>query len=384
MKIAAFRNFLSIKAGAQGAFINMMESLRRRNHKIDIYVLDISDELRNELEEHGFNVTSLSFKEWKIAGLDVIHTFNDFRAMYQLRKWAKKINNGNYDIAFVDHHYYSPLLLPFFKIPKVYYCYEPPRCYYETIISNDIRPKIYKIITILSKYIDKYCVKFADLILCNSDYEREYIWRTYGIFPVTNYLGVDLEKYRKLNLEKENLVVSVGVLSPVKAHDFVIRSIGMIPKNKRPRFVIITAGITSDKEEKKLYKLAAQNNVDLEIKNKYISDEEFAELHSKAKVVAIAYIMDPSIEPVALAFETPIVAVREAGARETIINGETGILTNRDEREFAEAIEYLLDHPEVAAEMGRKGREWIEKNFTWGKCAENLEKNFERVLNSKR
>lgn len=384
MKIAAIRNFLNAKAGAQGAFLNMMNSLSRRHHEIDIYVLNISDELKYELEEHGFKVTSLDFNEWRIVGLNPFRTINDLRAMYRFKKLAKKINASDYDVAFTDHADYSPLIHPFLKIPKVYYCYEPPRKYYEPPISNDVFLKIYKIVTFLSKFLDKYCVKYADLVLSNSDYISEYIWRVYGIFPITNYLGVDLEKYKKLNIEKENLVISVAILKPPKAHDFVIRSIGMIPKDKRPRFVIITAGITSDKEEMKLYKLAEQNNVDLEIKNTYISDEEFAELHCKAKVVAIAYIMEPSIEPVALAFETPIVAVREGGARETIINGETGILTNRDEREFAQAIEYLLDNPDIASEMGKKGQDWIKKNFMWDKCAENLERNLERVLKGQR
>ena len=389
MKIVAIHSFLLVKARAEGAFIDMMKALRRRGHEVDIHVLNISDELREQLKD-DFNITSLNFKQSHHRYLDpYLYLINQLKVLRQYKKVSKVINN-RYDLAFVDHLYYSPLLLPLLNIPKIYYCYEPPRTYYEPVIIFSNRPKafrIYRAITfpanVINKHIDRYCVKFADLILCNSDYEREYIWRTYGIFPVTNYLGVDLEKYRKLNLEKENLVVSVGVLSPAKAHDFVIRSIGMIPKDNRPRFVIITAGIAQNKEKERLYKLAAQNNVKLEIKTKYISDEEFAELHSKAKVVAIAYIMDPSIEPVSLAFETPIVAVREAGARETIINGETGILTNRDEKEFAEAIEYLLNHPEVAAEMGRKGREWIEKNFTWEKCAENLERNFDKAISDK-
>jgi glycosyltransferase involved in cell wall biosynthesis len=233
----------------------------------------------------------------------------------------------------------------------------------------------------INKYIDKFCVKHADLILTNSDYEREYIWRTYGLFPITNRLGVDPNKFRRLDLDKEYFIVSVGVIVPVKAHDFVIRSVALIPGDKRPKVVVV--GSSGDKRYiKELKKLAKDREVKLEIKIN-VSDEEIVRLYNKARVTAIAYVMEPSIEPESLGCETPIVAVREAGARETIINGETGILTNRHEEKFAEAIEYILDHPDVAAKMGRKGREWIEKNFTWDKCAENLERNFERVLNRK-
>jgi glycosyltransferase involved in cell wall biosynthesis len=71
--------------------------------------------------------------------------------------------------------------------------------------------------------------------------------------------------------------------------------------------------------------------------------------------MAIPYIMEPSVESVAYAFKTPIVAVREAGAREAVINKVTGLLTPGNEREFAKAIEFLLDNPGIAAKMGERG-----------------------------
>jgi len=388
MKIAAIHSFLNIKAGAQLAFLNMMMSLRNRGHEIDIYLLGISGELRKELQNY-FEITSLNFKEWRFSYMGFfLMLVNRFRAMRQFRRLADEINRGDYDLAFIDHSDYSPLILPYLKIPKVYYCYEPPRRYYEPVYSympkEQVCTKIYLlnrvapfIPDIIDKELDRCCVRFADLILCPSDYSREYTWRTYGMFPVTNYLGVDLEKCKRLSCRRENLVVSVGVLFQSKCHDFTIRSIGLIPKDKRPKLIIIASRATGGEKER-LLNLAKFTGVDLEIKG-YVPDEEFAELHSRAKVVAIAYVMEPSIEPVALAFETPIVAVREGGARETIIHNETGILTSREEKEFAHAIEYLLDNPDVAEEMGKKGRKWIEKNFTWDKCTENLEKNLKRV-----
>ena len=207
-----------------------------------------------------------------------------------------------------------------------------------------------------NKYLDKFCVKYADLILSSSDYSGKYAKKVYGKTSITNYLGVDLDKYKKIkNVKKENLTISVGVLQPHKGHEFSIRSIGLIPKEKRPKLIIIAA-LGSKNEKKKLYKLAKKLDVNLEITG-YVPDEEFVKLHNKAKLVVIPFIREPSIEPVALACETPIVAVREGGARETIIHNKTGILTNRDEKEFAKAIEYLLDNPEIAENMGKKGRE---------------------------
>ena len=381
MRVAAFRSFLEVKAGAQGAFLNMMVSLGKRGHKIDVFALNMSDEFKKALGSSNIGVTCLNFRELKFRFINPwLRIVNEFRAALLYRGLAQKINK-EYDIVFVDHLDYSPLVLLVVKIPKIYYCYEPPRPYYEPRLNNGRR--ISRMLTVVpflvDKLLDKYCAQHADLILSNSDYSREYTWRSYGIFPVTNCLGVDLQKYRKLPLTKENLVLSVGVIHPLKAHDFVIRSLGLVPADKRPKLVVI-AYRAHEREKQRLFDLAATSGVDLEIKD-YISHDEFLELHNRAKVVAVAYVMEPSVEPVALACETPIVAVREGGARETIVHGETGLLVGRDEAEFAKAIESLLDNPKKAAEMGRKGREWIEKNFTWEKCAEDLEKNLRRALN---
>jgi glycosyltransferase involved in cell wall biosynthesis len=68
----------------------------------------------------------------------------------------------------------------------------------------------------------------------------------YGIFAVTNYLGVDLEKHKRVEIPKENIILTVGVLQPHKAHDFVIRSFGLVLPTKRSKFVIITSGYSNN------------------------------------------------------------------------------------------------------------------------------------------
>lgn len=379
LKIAAFHAFLDVEAGAAGAFLNMVRSLNKRGHEIDIYTLRIAPEIKRALE-NNYNV----FYE-----VDCLKSKDYFNFLNIQRVKQKIIKNRNYyDILFASHYNYSPFLLYLLRkisLPKVYYCYEPPRIYYEPILYTErsikLAIRLLKIFKLPAKYIDRLGIKFADLVLCNSHYVRECIWRTYGIFAVTNYLGVDLEKHKRVEIPKENIILTVGVLQPHKAHDFVIRSLGLVPPTKRPKFVIITSGYSNNPLYKeKLYNLAKLNNVNLEIYEHYIPHEKFAELHSKAKLFVIPFIMEPSVEPVAFAYELPIVAVREGGVREVILDGETGILTERDEKEFAAAIEFLLDHPDIATKMGQKGKEWVKMNFTWEKCAENLERNFKKVL----
>jgi glycosyltransferase involved in cell wall biosynthesis len=51
-----------------------------------------------------------------------------------------------------------------------------------------------------------------------------------------------------------------------------------------------------------------------------------------------------------------------------------------DPEAIADAIEYLLDNPEVTKEMGIKGREAVMQHFNWGVSEKVLLNTYERVL----
>jgi glycosyltransferase involved in cell wall biosynthesis len=321
----------------------------------------------------------LNFKEWHPRYLNTLaKLLSNIKVAYLFYRFIRKYQK-NYDLAFVHHFYFSPLALPFFKIPKIYYCQEPPRGYYEPNICTYKRgftKPLNILIFSLEKILDRYCVRSADLVISNSDYTREYIYRVYGVFAKTNYLGVDVEEFRKLeNIKKENIVLSVGPLHSMKAHDFVIRSLSKINKDIRPKLIILGKG----KEEERFYKFADNLNVDLKIM--YLKYEEMVKLYNCARLTLVASIMEPFGLSVieSMACQTPVVAVREAGLRETVTE-ETGILVERDEEKFAEAIEYLIQNPEIAQEMGRKARKRIEERFRWERNIEQLEKDIKEII----
>ncbi len=383
MRIAAVHNYLPLRAGAAGAFIDMMFSLKKRGHDIEIYTFGAGEDVRRSLKGE-FRVHIEGTPELT-SNLLVLKPFtlylNYMRLHGACKRLANEINGQGYDVAFLDHLLYTPMLMPYLKIPRAYYCYEPPRLAYEPSVVHGHQTRFSQFIHLPFRYIDRHFARYADLVLCNSNYVRGYIKKVYGIDAVTNYLAVDTEKYRPVEVQKEDLVLCVGVIQPFKAQDFLIRSLGLIPEGKRPRLVLITSGLIHDLWYRDLLlDLSRRLKVRLEIKEKYIEHEEFLRLHSQARVVAIPYIREPSIEPVALACGTPIVAVNEGGVPEAIMDKQTGLLTRRNEVEFAAAIEYLLDHPDTAENMGRTGRQWVIDNFTWERCAINLESNLLNLI----
>ena len=99
------------------------------------------------------------------------------------------------------------------------------------------------------------------------------------------------------------------------------------------------------------------------------------ELYSRANVVALAAILEPfglsALE--SMGCETPVVAVREGGFRESVVHGETGLLTERTVGAFSASLEKLLKDAALAAEMGRKGREHVKARWSWDASARALE-----------
>ncbi|GAB1817299.1 glycosyltransferase family 4 protein [Herbidospora sp. RD11066] len=66
----------------------------------------------------------------------------------------------------------------------------------------------------------------------------------------------------------------------------------------------------------------------------------------------------------------PVVAGASGGAPDAVRHGETGLVVDGDStREIAAALIELLANPEAARAMGTRGREWIERDWTWDQVA---------------
>lgn len=69
----------------------------------------------------------------------------------------------------------------------------------------------------------------------------------------------------------------------------------------------------------------------------------------------------------------PVVVGDSGGARESLVEGETGLLVNgRDVAAVAEAVAGLLADPALADAMGRAGRERVLRDHTWPAIAQRL------------
>ncbi len=80
----------------------------------------------------------------------------------------------------------------------------------------------------------------------------------------------------------------------------------------------------------------------------------------------------------------PVVATDGGGAQEIVISGETGLLVPmNDVASMAEAILFLLDNPDIALEMGRRGQQRALEHFSIERTARNIEAVYDQILQTR-
>lgn len=390
MKIGIYHNLPS--GGGKRALFEMTRRLAER-HEVDVYTLSTAEhdfcDLRPHCQQHVvWPFQPLPLARRPFGRLNQGIRSADLRRLETVqRQIAAQIDGGGYDVTFVHNCQFgqSPGLLKFLRTPSVYYCQEPPRLLYEPPIQRSYRrlspaqrlgnlfdplPGLYRKTL---RRMDRDNVRAASVVLANSHYSRETLFRTYGIFAHVGRLGVDSERFRPLSLAKQHRVISVGALTPYKGFDWVIQSLARIEAGQRPALTIVS-NFTNPTEKAYLQDLANRGAVEVEFRAG-VSDDELVESYNRALLTVYAPVMEPfGFVPLeSMACGTPVVGVCEAGVRETIVHEATGLLVERYTARFASAIVSLLNDRDQRAVLGRQGRDFVATLWSWEQSVREIE-----------
>ena len=398
MKIAVFHNLPS--GGAKRALYGYVEYLTKNNHQVDVFIPSTANEDFLPLDQVASNVHI--FPVSTTLGNSIYSTIKYIPpqikkiSLRDLEKTeqniAEIINNKNYDIVFTEQDQYTmaPFLLKYLKKPHVYYCQQPLR---NDAVSEVIFPRkknnILGLIMNLGSNIvvnrglniDKTNSNYSKYTLSNSYFSRESILRMYGINSHVSYLGVDPEMFKPIEISKERFILSVGAFTPEKGHGFLVESLALIDPEIRPKLIVVS---NSSYPPWKTYleKHAAELNVEMEILS-LIKDDELTLLYNKAELVVYSPYLEPfGLVPLeSMACGTPVVAVKEGGVRETVIHKKTGLLIDRDEELFGEAITKMLSKDYRRYNMGINAVKAVENYWTLDYAGERLLTHLNRVIN---
>lgn len=239
----------------------------------------------------------------------------------------------------------------------------------------------------------------ADLLIASTADESAELVRSYGADPERVAVvppGVDLSMFQPLDREEARrkidygtgrLLLFVGRLERLKGVDIAIRALALLRDRSHDdvRLVVVgedsTDGVESEKERLKLFAacVGVRDRVDF---LGSVAHHELPFFYSAADVCVMPSYSE-SFGLVALEAQAcgrPVVAADVAGLRSVVRDEVSGYLIGGpDPAAYAERIGRLLDDPELAQQLGRRGR-LLAQRFSWTRTADSLESLFEGVV----
>lgn len=187
-------------------------------------------------------------------------------------------------------------------------------------------------------------------------------------------LGIDKNK---------KVLLFFGQIKKVKGLDILIKAFNEIIKNNDiDDILLIIAGKVWGDDFSVYEELI--NEIDsskFRCDIKYIPDEQIAWYYCSADINILPYreVYQSGVVHLSYAYEKPVIATNIGSFPEVIVNGDTGILVEKDNfNELKNAITSLICDDERMKLMGKKGKKYIQDNFSW----DVITKEIENIYNS--
>ena len=197
----------------------------------------------------------------------------------------------------------------------------------------------------------------VDIFIANSNYIKGRIKKIYNREATVIYPPVDVNKFELVE-QKEEYYFTASRMVPYKKIELIVSAFNKMPNKK-----LVVAG--NGPEYKKI-KSIAKSNIQLV---GFLDIKDLNQFMSKAKAFVFAAEEDFGIIPVeAQACGTPVIAFNKGGARETVVDKETGLLFNhQNENSIIDAVSAFekldFDQKTVRKNAMRFSKERFEKEI---------------------
>jgi glycosyltransferase involved in cell wall biosynthesis len=396
MRIAIFHNLPS--GGAKRVVYEWMRLLARTD-SLDVFSLSTADRHFCDLAPYAANQYVFEFRPRRLfrspwGRLNQLQRWRDLLDLGNIaRQVADRVDAGRYDVVLTNTclHTGVPELLQYLRTPSVHYLHEPVanpvastfrRSYHR---ANRLRRAVDAVDPLIKLYerglqrVRRDSLRKSGLLLANSQFTRQTVKAQFGLEARVCYPGVDCDTFTpNPDRRRGKSVLSVGELSPRKGFDFLVESLAQLPGARRPPLILACNRVDAD-EELYVRSLASRHGVELTILVG-LDARQLACEYRKAAVCIYAPVAEPlGLVPLeAMACGAPVLGVGEAGVKETIVAGRTGLLVEREQAKFAQAVDYALSEPGIAEDWGRRGREYVLEKWTWAKATAELRSHLAR------
>jgi glycosyltransferase involved in cell wall biosynthesis len=254
-------------------------------------------------------------------------------------------------------------------------------------IEADYLPaSVMRIFRCLSRTIPNYLIANSEATLASLHLDdRPVVAHKRRARVVHDGCDIGPEKRAGLQANRGMRIGLVGRISPWKGQHIFLETAALLhPRYPTARFEIIGAPLFSEREyEAHLHELCRTLHLTDTVTFAGFVEDAPARIAQLDIVVHASTIGEPFGQVIieAMAEQKPVVATNGGGVPEIVKDGITGLLVPMgDAYSLAQALTYLIDHPEVAARMGYQGRERVLAQFTIQRTARMVESVYCEVL----
>jgi len=289
------------------------------------------------------------------------------------------------------YHFHDPELLPVGVLLKLLtkkkVIYDVHEDYSKQILSKPYIPKILrKSISYFVKVLEYISSLFFDgIITATDDILRNFSYHKRAIsvknFPI-------IEDFPNINRVDENKnifnLIYVGGIAETRGIIQIVKALEFVNSNKQVKLVLCGTFDPPDLEVK-VRNLKGFEKVEY---HGWVDHKKIPEFLNKADAGIVCLHPIPNYLtslPIKL-FEymlasLPVIASNFPLWKEIVEGNNCGICVNSlDPKDIAEAIKYLIEHPDEARKMGENGRKAVLENCNWEKESEKLINLYEELL----
>jgi len=187
------------------------------------------------------------------------------------------------------------------------------------------------------------------------------------------------------------LLLWLGILEPHRRLEDALEALRLLRLRgcRRVRFLIAGAAHFNPAYARKLRQIAARYHLEdfVRFHLSAVPEREMADYYSAAD--ALVYLAENQCWGLgvfeALACGLPVIVSRSCGAHEVLDDRRTAMLVSpRNAAEIADAVEDVLEIPELGPQLVREARLRVLSQITWDAYARNMLRAFEQVLEERR
>lgn len=294
----------------------------------------------------------------------------------------KKIKDANPDLIHIPYELRFPFYFELFlskNYPIVLTVHEPK----PILVTKSLPKLIVQNLKIINCYL---LCKYSDRVIVHGNTHKEYLVRKgipeskIEIIPLGDFSTSIINKKKTAIVPEKNNVLLFGRIEDYKGIEYLIQA-GKIVEKYIPDVTITIAG----KGDFSKYRQLIGSDKHFIVINKFLEDEEVAELFQKTSLVVLPYIIgsQSGVISIAYSFKKPVIVTDVGNLSEMVENEITGlIIPSKDKEALARAIIRLLNDNKLRDDMGLNGIKFSKKVFSWSNYANKTNNIYQDVINS--